>query len=64
MLGVDENEFENHIRINMIYEKYPEILTESFKFQFVPNNKVKKEMENLVTKKPLTHGSISATVLK
>ena len=59
-----ENEFENHIRINMIYEKYPEILPESFKFQFVPNNKVKKEMEDLVTKKPSTYGSISATILK
>ena len=26
------NEFENHISIKMIHEKYPEILPESFKF--------------------------------
>ena len=36
------NEFENHISIKMIHEKYPEILPESFKFQFVSNNEVKK----------------------
>ena len=45
------NEFENHISIKMIYEKYPEIHPESFKFQFVSNNKVKNEIENLDTKK-------------
>ena len=27
------NDFENHISIRMIYEKYPEIFPESFKFQ-------------------------------
>ena len=32
------NEFENHISIKMIHEKYPEILPESFKFQFLSNN--------------------------
>ena len=45
------NEFENHISIKMIHEKYPEILPESFKFQLVSNNEVKKEIENLDTKK-------------
>ena len=57
------NEFENHISIKMIHEKYPEILPESFKFQFLSNNEVKKEIENLDTKKS-TYGSIPATVLK
>ena len=37
------NEFEYHISIKMIHEKYPEILPESFKFHFVSNNEVKKE---------------------
>ena len=32
------NEFENHISTKMIHEKYPEILPESFKFQFLSNN--------------------------
>ena len=45
------NEFENHISIKMIHDKYLEILPESFKFQFVSNNEVKKEIENLDTKK-------------
>ena len=45
------NEFENHISIKMIHEKYPEILPESFKFQFLSNNELKKEIENLDTKK-------------
>ena len=58
------NEFENHISIKMIHEKYPEILPESFKFQFVSNNEVKKEIENLDTKKLSTCGSIPATILK
>ena len=44
------NEFENHIGIKMIHEKYPEILPGSFKFQLVSNNEVKKEIENLDTK--------------
>ena len=30
-----------------VNEKYPEILPESFKFQFISNNEVKKEIENL-----------------
>ena len=58
------NEFENHISIKMIHEKYPEILPESFKFQFVSKNEVKKEIENLDTKKSSTYGSIPATILK
>ena len=37
------NEFENHFSIKMIHEKYPEIFPESFKFQFVSNNQVKKQ---------------------
>ena len=57
------NEFENHIIIKMIHEKYPEILPESFKFQFASNNEVKKEIENLDTKKSSTYGSIPATIL-
>ena len=58
------NEFENHISIKMIHKKYPEILPESFKFQFLSNNKVKKEIENLDNKKSSTYGSIPATILK
>ena len=58
------NEFENHISIKMIHEKYPEILPESFKFQFVSNNEVKKEIGNLDTKKSSTHGPIPTTILK
>ena len=37
------NEFDNHISIKMIHEKYPEILPESFKFLFVSNNEVIKK---------------------
>ena len=48
------NKFENHISIKMIHEKYPEILPESFKFQFLSNNEVKKEIKNLDTKKWLS----------
>ena len=65
-LGVgrsDLNEFENHISIKMIHQKYPEILPESFKFQFLSNNQVKKEMQNLDTKKSSTYGSIPAFIL-
>ena len=58
------NEFENHISIKMIHKKYPEILPESFKFQLVSNNEVKKEIQNLDTKNPSTYGSIPATILK
>ena len=36
------NKFDNHISIKMIHEKYPEILPESFQFQFLSNNEVKK----------------------
>ena len=48
----------------MIHEKYPDILPESFKFPLLSNNEVKKEIENLDTKKSLTYGSILATILK
>ena len=58
------NEFENHISIKMIHEKYPEILPEKIKFQFLSNNMVKRETENLDTKKSSTCGSIPATILK
>ena len=44
------NEFENHISIKMIHEKYPEILPESFKCEFLSNNEVQKEIENLDNK--------------
>ena len=36
--------------------KDPEIVPESFKFQFASNNEVKKEIKNLDTKKLSTHG--------
>ena len=58
------NEFENHITIKTIHEKYPEILPESFKFQLLSNNEVKKETENLDTKKSSTYASVPATILK
>ena len=58
------NEFENHISIEMIHEKYPEILPESFKFQLVSINEVKEEIENLATEKSSTYGSIPAIILK
>ena len=58
------NEFENHISIKMIHEKYSEILPESFKFQFLSNNEVKKEIENLDTAKSSTYGSIPVTIFK
>ena len=58
------NEFENYISIKLIHDKYPEILPESFKFQLVSNNEVKKETENLDTKKSSTYGSIPATIFK
>ena len=48
----------------MIYEKYPEILPESFKFQFVSNNEVKEEIKNLDNKKSSTYGSIPAAILR
>ena len=57
------NEYDNHIGIKMIHEKYSEILPERFKFQLVSNNEVKKEIENLDTKKSSTYGSTPATVL-
>ena len=38
------------------------MLPESFKFQFVTNNEMKKEIENLDTKKSSTSGSIPATI--
>ena len=44
------NEFENHISIKMIHEKYPEILPESFKFLFVSNNEVKKKQKTQILK--------------
>ena len=46
----------------MIHEKYPEIPPEGFKFQFLSNNEVKKEIENLDTTKSSTYGSIPATI--
>ena len=48
----------------MIHERYPKILLKSFKFQFVSNNDVKKEIESLDTKKTSTYGYIPATLLK
>ena len=48
----------------MIYEKYLEILPESFKFQFGSNNEVKKEIEILDSKKSSAYDSMPATILK
>ena len=48
----------------MIHQKHPEILPESFKFEFVSNNEFKKEIENLDTKKSSMYGSMPATILK
>ena len=48
----------------MIHEKYPEIIPESFNFELVYDNVVKKKKENLNIKKPLTYGSIPASILK
>ena len=48
----------------MIHEKYTQMLPESFKFQLVSNNEVKKEIENLDTKKSSTYCSIPAAILK
>ena len=48
----------------MIHEKYPEIVPESFKFQFVSNNELKKEIKNLDTKKSSTHSFIPPIILK
>ena len=58
------NEFENHISIKMIHEKYRETIAESFKFQLVSNNEVKTEIENLDTKKSSTYDSTPAIILK
>ena len=58
------NEFENHISIKLIHEKYRETIPESFKFQLVSNNEVKTEIENLDTKKSSTYDSIPAIILK
>ena len=60
----DVNEFENHISIKVIHEKHPGTLPESFKLQLVCNNEVKKEIENLDTKRSSTYGFIPATILK
>ena len=56
------NEFENYISIKMVHEKYPEILPESFQFQLVSNNEVKKEIKNLDTKKSSTYGNYLKTM--
>ena len=48
----------------MIHKKYPEIVPESFKFELVSDNDVKKEIENLYTKELSAYGSIPAVILK
>ena len=60
----DPSEFESHISIKMIHEKYPEIIPDSFNFKLVSDDNVKKEIENLNTKNSSTHGSISASISK
>ena len=49
-----------NISIKMIHGEYLEILPETFKFQLVANNEVKKEIENLDTPKSSTYFSIPA----
>ena len=58
------NEFENHISIKMIHEKYPEILPESFKFQPVSNNEVKKRNRKLRYQKIINIWLYSSNYLK
>ena len=60
----DPSEFDSHISIKMIHEKYPEIFPECFKFNLVSVDDIKKETENLNIKKSSTYGSISASILK
>ena len=60
----DPSEFESHISIKMIHEKYPEIIPDSFNFKLVSDDNVKKEIENLNMKNSPTHGSISASISK
>ena len=62
--GGDPSAFDSHFSIKMIYEKYPEIIPESFNFKLVSDDDVKKKMQNLNIKKSSTHGSIPANVLK
>ena len=47
----------------MIHEKYPEIIPESFNFELVSDNDIKKEIENLNIKKSSTYVSIPASIL-
>ena len=60
----ERNEFESHISSKIIHRKYPEIVSKSFKFELVSDNDVKKEIENLNTKKSSTYSSIRAAILK
>ena len=41
---IPENEFDTHISIKKIHERYLEIVPESFKFEFVSNKDVEKEI--------------------
>ena len=41
----DPSAFDSHISIKMIYEKYPEIIPESFNFELVSDNDVKKKLK-------------------
>ena len=60
----DSSEFDIHISIKMIHEKYPEIIPESFNFELVSDNDIKKEIENVNIKKSSTYVSIPASILK
>ena len=60
----DPSEFDSHISIKAIHEKYPEIIPEIFNSKLVSNNDVKKETENLDINKSATYGSIAASILK
>ena len=58
------NEFRIKLALKWSMRNILKYLPENFKFQLVSNNKVKKEIENLDTKKSSTYGSIPATILK
>ena len=55
---------ENHISIKKIRETFPENISESFHFEQVSSNIVRKEIRNLNIKKSSTYGSIPASILK
>ena len=61
---VNMGKFENHISIIKIYETFLEIIPESFHFEQVSNDIMRKEIRNLNVKKPSTYGSVLVSILK